>query len=80
MGMKSFTSTTTDIDTIQDFMRGDMHSVVMRIKSTNGVYIDDISGMPGEFEVLFKPDTKFIIGKISKVTDKRYRIELEELV
>lgn len=78
--MKSFTSTSTDIDNIQDFLYQDKYSVVMNIKSTNGVFIDDISATQGELEVLFNHHTKFKINKVTQVSNNRYNIDLEELI
>lgn len=62
-------------------------NVNFEIKSKTGVYVAPISAIPEEHEVLFKPNTKFKINKISSYSiegfsgemEPHYIIEMEEI-
>ena len=62
-------------------------NVNFEIKSKTGVYVAPISAIPQEHEVLFKPNTKFKINKISSYSiegfsgemEPHYIIEMEEV-
>ncbi|USD20645.1 DUF6531 domain-containing protein [Microbulbifer variabilis] len=69
---KGFSSSTSDPD---EAFSG---NVQMTIKSKTGVKIQDISAVPSEDEVLFRPGTEFKITKKEKDEDGIWRIDLEE--
>lgn len=82
--MKSFTSTTLSKRTADFFGETsgefkEIWGVKMQIKSKTGVYLNPISRLDNEEEVLFKPGTNFKIKKVVQDTDKRQiDITLEE--
>lgn len=69
---KGFSSSTTDPN------KAFAGNVQMKIESKSGVMIDDISAIPSEDEVLFKPDTKFRITKKEQSSDGTWHIDLLE--
>ena len=50
----------------------------LKIKSKTGINIEDVSVLPSEEEVLFRPNTKFKVISKTKVNGL-YKIELEEI-
>jgi len=79
--MKSFTSTSANKDIISDFANpGRAHAIRFKIKSKRGVYLDGLSQVPEEEEVLFDKGSKF---KVLHIDRSEYpdlvQISLEEI-
>ena len=78
---KKFLSTSTDKDVINKFLlRGD-NNIVFEIKSKSGVYLNGLSSIQDEKEVLFKYGAKFKVAKIEELSGVRkgLKITLQEI-
>ena len=80
ISLPTFTSTSLDQSTAMDFAskKTGSESVVIEMRSKNGVYLNGSSIFPKEDEVLFDRNSKFNIVSVNKKT-KPYKIVLEEL-
>jgi SPP1 gp7 family putative phage head morphogenesis protein len=77
---KQFTSTSTDKDVALDFsMDKENYGVLFKIKSKNGVYLNGLSLIPEEKEVLFNKETKFKILGIDRSNPQNVQITMEEI-
>ena len=77
---KQFTSTTIDKDVAMDFsMDKQNYGILFEIKSKNGVYLNGLSLMPDENEVLFDKETKFEILSIDRSNPQCVKIIMEEI-
>jgi hypothetical protein len=79
--LKPFTSTSTDEKIATEFTKtGKAHTVTLEIKSKSGVYLNGMSQLPKENEVLFDKDSKFNISKVDKSGyPEHVRITMEEI-
>jgi len=76
--LKSFTSTSTDKVAIGEFKKGD-HSITLEIKSKSGVFLDGLSEVPEENEVLFDKKSNFRISEVDRSGyPEHVRITMEE--
>ena len=78
---KSFMSCTKDLEEAKNFRnKGDI-GLLFEVKSKNGVYLDGLSAVMSEQEVLFDKSSKFIVSGMLKdeYTGQVNRIILEEL-
>jgi hypothetical protein len=78
----TFSSTSTDESTAIEFAtlaskKEPIHSIVIKMQSKSGVYLNGASAFAVENEVLFDRDSKFIVTKIDKNSDP-IRISLSE--
>ena len=65
--LKPFTSTSVDPNIATKFAtKGAAHSITFEIKSKSGVYLDGVSQLEDEGEVLFDKDSKFKIKKVDR--------------
>lgn len=76
--MKTFSSTSININKAQEFRIPNNINVIMKIKSKNGVALNGATHFPKEQEVLLNKDSKFNIISIDKDGRNIY-IELEEI-
>jgi hypothetical protein len=70
----TFSSTSTDESTATEFAtlaskKEPVHSVVIEMRSKNGVYLNGASAFEVENEVLFDRDSKFTVAKVDKKSD-----------
>lgn len=78
--IKQFTSSSISKDTAMNFsMDKENYGVLFKIKSKNGVYLNGLSLMPEEKEVLFNKETKFKILGIDRSNPQNVQITMEEI-
>lgn len=76
--MPSFTSTSLDADTAGAFSVG-TNRLMFKITAKTGLYVDKISEMPGERELLQSPSTRYRVKAVHQVEGKPPLVHLEEL-
>lgn len=64
---KGFLSTSYDKNVAQTFTNIDPYRVIITIKGKNGVYIEHLSDMKKEKEIIFGKDSSFKVSKIKQV-------------
>lgn len=74
----TFTSSSKDMNVVQDFLDSRKEKVIFSIESKTGKEIDKLSMVPEEQEVLFKAGTKFKFISKNKMGDTTY-VKISEL-
>lgn len=80
--LDGFTSTSTQLQKTEQFLKGfqKTRSVLFKIKSKTGVYIDGLSYHTAEKEVIFNDKTLFKVTKIDRSNRNFLQVFLEEIV
>jgi len=78
--LKPFTSTSTDEDMATTFAKNKKWNVVFEIDSTNGVFLDGLSIVPHEKEVLLDKNSNFTITGIDKSDPNSVKIKIKQSI